>query len=293
MLFQALSSHPDLWSLYRESQPILDGHFTVSMTPGTSALVTADDVDDRTVTGLQREFFDKVGNLEQQKNPLLDRIPLILRNRLSTRLQRFGQADKRPPLRMVEKTPDNCFRLQMLQKVFPDARFVFVLRDPRGSIASVYHGWREESRFRRYALPADFKILEYNGTDWCFGLPPGWEEQSGKRLIEICAWQWASYNEACLRDLPNSEGLVFPVSYEEVSARPGEVLESLAKWADLDPVPLRRFREKLPVVNTWTRPSDEKWRRFETDITSVMDSIAPTSERLAQEFKLRQGGGDS
>src|ERR1700733_6702297 len=81
MLFQALSAHPALWSLYRESQPILDAHFPVSMAPGSSALVTADATDDKTAADIKREFFERVGNLEGGSGVLSRSLPLILRSR--------------------------------------------------------------------------------------------------------------------------------------------------------------------------------------------------------------------
>jgi hypothetical protein len=156
--------------------------------------------------------------------------------------------------------------------------------DPRGSIASIYHGWKEETRFQRYELPKGFTIEGYDGTHWCFGLPPDWADFDGASLIEICAHQWVSYNEHCLRDLPDNPATVLRASYEELSSKPGPVLQQLAGWAGLDPAPLRRFEQKLPVVNTWTKPGEDKWRRYEAEILSITDQIRPMSERLGYEL---------
>jgi hypothetical protein len=288
MLFQTLSSHPELWSLYCESHGILDHWFPTKLEPGCSSQVTAADVDAAAAHALQREFFDAVGNLEGERSAISRAVPLIVRARLSKSLQRFGQATKRPPIRIVEKTPINCLRIGMMKTVFPDAMFVFVVRDPRASIASIYHGWRDAAtRFRRNPMPPGFTIADYSGPDWCFGMPPGWEEFSGKRLIEVSAFQWIAHNEACLRDLPTDESRVITVSYEDLSHKPGEVLDRLAAWAGLDPGPLQRYREKLPVVNTLTRPSEDKWRRFETEIDSVADMIEPMSRRLGYDLRTQ------
>jgi hypothetical protein len=285
MLFQALSAHPDLWSLYRESQPILDAHFPVAMEPGRSAFVPSQSVSDETAQALEREFFDAVGNVEGAQQALARFLPLIVRNRLSESLRRMGRQRKRPPIRIVEKTPDNCFRIQMLLRVFPDARFVFVVRDPRGSIASVLHGWRDESRFRRYPMPEGYSLEGYQGADWCFGLIPGWEDLNGSRLIDVCARQWVSYNEYCLRDLPRADDRVFRVRYEELSSNPGPVLEDLARWAALNPEPLRRFKEKLPVVNTWSRPSEDKWRWAAEELSTVTGAILPMARQLGYDLE--------
>ncbi len=280
MIFQALSSHPDLWSLYRESQSVINEYFPIKMVPGSSALVTAEDVDDATAVAIDRRFFEEVGNAEASLKLFGRGVPLIARVRLSKLLAKLGGARKIAPIRMVEKTPDNCFRIKMLQRVFPDALFVYVVRDPRGSIASIHKGWTEESRFQRYELPPGFVIKDYGGSSWCFGLPPEWESLDGSTVMEICAHQWRLYNEYCHRDLPDDAARVFTVRYEEASAAPGPVLDELAAWAGLDPAPLERYGDKLPVVNTWTKPSSDKWRRVEEQIADVLPLVSAEAARL-------------
>jgi hypothetical protein len=283
MIFQALSTHPDLWSLYSESHAIMNPHFGYPLVPGASSFASADEIDDATAGVIEREFFDAVGNLEGGPQWISKSLPLIVRGRLSNTLRKLGRQKKVPPIRMVEKTPGNCYRIQVLRKVFPDAQFVYVVRDPRGSIASIYHGWKEEPRFQALELPPGFKISDYDRC-WCFGVPPNWEQLNGSSLIEICAHQWVSYNEHCLRDLPEDGPQRMTVRYEELSSNPGPVIRSIAQWADIDPAPLARFDEKLPVVNTWTKPSEDKWRRYETEILCVTDQIAPMSARLGYEL---------
>ncbi len=280
MIYQALSTHPELWSLYRESQSIINAHFPVTMVPGQSVLVEASDVDDATAVAIDKEFFDSVGNAEVSFQLFGRGVPLILRARLSKQLTKLGAGKKVPPIRMVEKTPDNCFRIQMLLRVFPDAQFVYVVRDPRGSIASIHKGWTEESRFQRFDLPPGYVIKGYDGPSWCFGLPPGWEELDGSTVMEICAHQWRLYNEYCRRDLPSDPDRVMEVRYEDMSSNPRPVLERLAEWAGLDPKPLERYGEKLPVVNTWTKPSSDKWKRVEDEISDVLPLVGVESERL-------------
>jgi hypothetical protein len=283
MVFQALSAHPDLWSLYSESQAIVNPYYGVELAPGKSSFVGRDEVDDTTAIAIERDFFNSVGNLEGGPQWISKMLPLIVRTRVSGTLRKLGQQKKVAPIRIVEKTPGNCYRIQLLDKVFPDAQFVFVVRDPRGSIASIYHGWREEPRFQAIDLPQGFTIPDYQGK-WCFGVPPEWPELNGRPLVEICAYQWVSYNEHCLRDLPEDPSRLMTVRYEELSSRPGPILRAIADWADLDHAPLRRFDEKLPVVNTWTKPSEDKWRRYEAEILSVTEQIAPMSQRLGYDL---------
>ena len=145
MIFQALSAHPQLWTLYRESQPVIDPVFPVQMVDGASEVVTAEQVDERRASQLQWEFFDQVGNMEAKHGRSARAVPLIARVRLSRFTTKVGSGSKRPPLRIVEKTPTNCLRVGMLRTAFPDAQFIYVVRDPRGSIASLHHGWASGS----------------------------------------------------------------------------------------------------------------------------------------------------
>lgn len=280
MIFQALSAHPALWSLYRESQPVIDPLFPVRMVPGASEVVTAAQVDERTASEMRGRFFEAVGNMEAAHGIASKAVPLIARDRLSRLTTKLGLRAKRAPVRIVEKTPANCLRVGMLSTVFPDAQFIFVVRDPLGSIASLHHGWTSEPRFRIHRLPPDFRLEGYSGRHWCFGLIPHWERLNGATLTEVCATQWVVANEYALADLPSDSRSVLTVRYEDVVAKPGEVLSAIAAWADLDPEPLRRFHEGLPVVNTWSRPRPDKWRRLEGELAEVESVIAPMSQRL-------------
>lgn len=279
MLFQALSTHPDLWSLYHEGQGILNRHFEVTLAEGQSPFVPGSRLDDPTATAIRHDFFNNVGNLEAGHQWASRAMPLIIRDRLSGRLRRLGSATKAAPIRMVDKSPGNSYRIQVLDRVFPDGRFVHIVRDPRTAIASIYHAWTREPRFQAFDLPPGFTIHGYEGR-WCFAPLPNLSELNGLPLVDVCAAQWISYNEHCLRDLPSDPARVLRVRYEDLLSSPGTILEDLARWADIDPLPLKRFEKKLPVVNTWTKPRPDKWRRYEDQIDSVRTQLGPMGERL-------------
>jgi hypothetical protein len=280
MIFQALSAHPELWSLYRESQQVIQPVYPVRMEAGHSARVTAEEIEPGKIATLQQAFFDAAGNAEGRYGRLSRAIPMILRARLSGLTTKLGQAGKKAPIRFVEKTPENCLRVSLCEAVFPNAQYVFVTRDPRGSIASLHHGWTKESRFRTRPFPAGYRLADYDGDHWCFALIPAWEELNGAPVAEVCARQWVDTNEYALAELPQDSSRVMTVRYEDLVAKPGESLDAIAAWTGLDPEPLRRFSDGLPVVNTWTPPRDDKWRRAQEMLDSVEPVIAPMRERL-------------
>jgi hypothetical protein len=284
MLFQALSTHPELWSLYRESQEVIDKSMATALEARDSDELRPEDLRPGDAQALSRAFFDRVGNPEAV-GAVSSKLPLILRARLNKVLT-WGQGGSKPAaLRIIEKNPQNSFRLQVLERVFPDARFLFVTRDPAANLASLYRGW-SEPRFRTYRLPGSFAVADHRTRHWHFGRPPGWREMNGRSLIEICAFQWRAYNEACLRDTPGLIAPVLRVRYEELCRRPGEVLSEIATWAELDPRPLVRFAGGLPVVNTWSRPHADKWRSLAPQIHRVISDIEDVATRLGYPLPL-------
>jgi Sulfotransferase family len=278
-LFQALASHPDLWTLYGEGDAVISVPLRRWATQ--SWFVPGAVVDDALASTIRRRYFDRVANVERTAlGAAASRlIPLRSRDRLSRVLQRVGRRSKHPPLRVLDKTPGNSFRIQPLRRVFPDIRFIFLCRDPRGAIGSMRHAWRDERRFQGTDFPPDFGLYDYEGR-WCFGVPPGWEGLNGKSLMEMCAFQWASYNEHCLRDLPKDPVSCLRVRYEELQREPGRLFGRIAEWADIDPSPFARYDSKIPVMNTSTAPKDDKWRRYEPEMAAVRERILAVSQAL-------------
>jgi hypothetical protein len=297
MLFEALSSHPELWSLYRESDQLMHRHFRTTMVPGISDLIRDEQIDEEVAKKVEQEFFEKVGNT-QEGSALIARVlersvPMPLRNfiskskalsgfRMSVLRQKAGRSAKKPPIRIVDKNPENCFRIALLRRAFPDAMYLYVVRHPLGSIASIYDGWLNEPQFRNYPFPPWFRIKGYAGAHWCFGLLPDWEQLNGASLIEVCARQWLAYNRQCQQDLLTLD--VLQVHYEALVESTDATLRGIAEWADVDPEPLRKFASGLPTTNTRTMPSADKWRRFEEELAEVRSIIIEEAAQLGYEI---------
>lgn len=285
ILFHVLSTHPEIWSLYRESHAVIDRRYPPLASGRDSHVLTEEDVDEAGATALDHDFFRRLGNLEGGVGRKSRMIPLIARAKLAPWISRVGRSRKRPPIRMVEKTPENSFRIRFLRRVFPDGKFVFVARDPRGSIASIYRGWRQPRKFKTHRLPPGYEIEGYRGSHWSFGLPPDWRSWSGRTLMEICALQWRAYVDRCLRDLQGLGSDTLRVDYEDLLAKPGASVDRLAAWAGLDPRPLSRFADHLPVVNTRSRPDPEKWQRMRDEVEAVVPIVEEAALRLGYDIR--------
>ncbi|MEM9007486.1 MAG: sulfotransferase, partial [Cyanobacteria bacterium P01_F01_bin.86] len=138
-----------------------------------------------------------------------------------------------------EKTPNHVLYMPEIQGLFPDARFVHIVRDPR----SVVNSWRS--------------------VPWSTG-----------SVVED-AEMWRYYVSATQRKPPKGPGKVFTLHYEKLVIAPEESLRSLCQFIDLafDPVMLNYYEKNSTLVNIerepWkknavkpvTQASLSKWQR--------------------------------
>ena len=146
LLFGMLSSHPTLWSLYRESNPLFEGPFHPRERGWESNALDETDYSAEVGDHLLRAFYREAGNLERL--PFGRRVPLRGRGKrsVSRAIAVVSRPFKRPPIRLVEKSPRNTLRVPFLRRLFPDARFIHLVRDPRSNVASIYRAWRTPGR---------------------------------------------------------------------------------------------------------------------------------------------------
>ncbi|MGF1451030.1 MAG: sulfotransferase [Opitutales bacterium] len=155
--------------------------------------------------------------------------------------------------RLLEKTPQNCLRIPFVEAVFPDAKYVHILRDPVETILSIRRMWdTNTSGFRGVRFSQRLKEMtlaqapryaaqflkrawgKATGTRTVMWGPllPGIEKMAREMdLLEVAALQWRACTEAaCLigRTLP-------PERYREI------------ELAELDEAKLRETLEFLEL----------------------------------------------
>ena len=77
---------------------------------------------------------------------------------------------------LVLKASGDAYRLPWIRnQLFPesDVKVVHLTRNPAASINGLYDGWRLNRGFQTYDV-GDLDIEGYNGSLWCYDLPPGW-----------------------------------------------------------------------------------------------------------------------
>lgn len=136
-------------------------------------------------------------------------------------------------LRFAEKTPRNCFLINFLYRIFPDAQFIHIIRDGRDAAlshsqkpwlqaASAQSGKRESSGYR-HGPYARFWV-EPERTD----------EFESTSDIHRCIWAWRRHTESILaqaQHLPKSQ--YYELRYEAFVTRPHEEADRLLNYLNI------------------------------------------------------------
>ena len=261
LLYEALSRVSSFWTLDGEA------HLEFERVPGwhpryhryDSNRLTAADVDPGRRLALLHGFAAR------------------LMDRGRRRWLALQPAQRPPALRFLEKTPKNALRVPLIKALFPDARFVFLVREPRANVSSLMEAWRS-GRFVTYRhLPG------WTGLPWSMLLPPGWRALGGEPLERLAALQWRSANETAMDDLsqlPAADWIA--VTYETLIAEPARGLELLCAFADIPcDVPLSSGDASLPLSrHTLTPPDPRKWRANLPAVTAVVPALEGTWQQL-------------
>ena len=197
-------------------------------------------------------------------------------------VQRMVDSNQRPvapgtSLRWLEKTPKNALRVPFFDRLYGDALFVFLWRDPRENLGSIMEAWKA-GRWVTY------RTLDGWDGPWSMLLPPGWRELKGRPLQEIAAAQWEITNRTALTDLRSLPAQRWmALRYSELVANPRLAVSRICRFADLelDAALERRVSGALPVSrHTQTAPAPGKWRRNEQAVLSVLPGLEATWREL-------------
>ncbi|OOG49431.1 hypothetical protein B0E50_04720 [Rhodanobacter sp. C01] len=204
-------------------------------------------------------------------------LPEELRQRFLAELHdRDGHHPAAWPLRMLEKTPKNALRVPLLAKIFPEAQFVYLYRDPRQTLSSMIEAW-QSGRFRTYS-----ELPGWTGLPWSLLLVPGWRELKGRPVQEIVAAQWDITMRTLLDDLGAlPAGCCHVVRYDSFLANPAGETNRLCTALGLDWD--RPLEGALPLSRyTVSEPATDKWRRHEELIGQVLPGLQDTIDRVEQ-----------
>ena len=269
LLFETLSRHPSLWSLYVEAQDVWYKHYPIHSEDG-------DRVTECPSVLVRNELHSSLYSMAHNKECLKDRtvwkfVPRKLMQRPVVNVY------KTPPIRLVEKTPANCLRIPFLARLFPDAKFIFVVRQGEDVVSSLMEGWKVWSRTEHTA---------WSFNKWHYIVPPGWQRWVGRQLVEICAFQWIEANTTAWADLnEHCQGRYLLVRHEDLLAKPQAEYETIRAFCELPPS--KYFTAQLDSIKSrvyttgGSAPRLGKWKDLHyTEITSIRPLLEPLNKQF-------------
>ncbi len=232
-----------------------------------------------------------------RKNDVLteaDANPAIVKY-IRRRFEKF--TDARKGQRFCEKTPSNCLRIRFIRQVFPEARFVLVMRDGRSVVRStqeiVERGgarWKRmfhriiESRPREWPAFLEKSTLVWNklarSKNHYWGTrPPGWRDWINLEPTIFFAKQWSATMNRALDDfesIPQHQGLI--VKYEHLVNDDSDAVDQLLEFSQVEDI-----RSVNAFICQTRRPDRaDAWREAftENELAQLRPEIEPTLVRM-------------
>ena len=257
LLFESLSRFPQLWSTAKESHETIEGipELHPAARNYSSNCLTAADATPEIALTLKERFTEQLQNRQEQL--FLD-----------------INAEQRPQsVKFLEKTPKNSLRIPFIKAMFPEARFIYLYRDPRQNISSIIEGWRSR-RFVAYRQVPGWPFQE-----WSFLLAPGWSELKDYSIAKIATHQWKMANSYIMNDLKkiSAQDWCF-VRYDDLVADPRKIISQISEFAQLewDEQVEQMVSRSLPVSHmSVSAPCPDKWRKNMQEINQILPEIKP------------------
>jgi hypothetical protein len=184
----------------------------------------------------------------------VDRLTEKTREFVRARLQRCVVGHAMRDLPFVEKTVSNMLRVPFVKAIYPEAKFVAIVRDGRDVVESAERCWREYPRTGyllaklrtfpwRHCAPYAWKYavrnlrrrlrLERHVRSWGPRYPGIDEDVRRGNLLQICARQWV----ACIEHYEKARSEFTPHNLFELR------YEDLVKYSEIETFRLCEFLE--------------------------------------------------
>ena len=153
---------------------------------------------------------------------------------------------------VIEKTCANTLRLPFLASIFPKAKFIFIYRDGRDSIASTMKRWKAPFELKYSLKKARYiPIVDIHHYLWRFGklrleqmfgskrlkfwgvkIPDLDKLSNSMSLLEIAAYQWSICNQHCIDYFSNNKTDMISIKYESFVRDPASSLLEISTFID-------------------------------------------------------------
>lgn len=206
---------------------------------------------------------------------------------------------------VMEKTPTNIFKIRYVHAIFPEATYMYVVRNPFSFISSVELKWQRTAtgmgiwrrlkytpvtQWHHYA--GDLFMQQFNkrirGRKYLIIWGPrykGIDEDFKKHdMLTVIARQWAEGSrraEEALSHISKSGRQVLRIKYEEFVENPIHDLERICAHCGLD-----LTNEMVMAAKEWVKADrQEKWKRFDPhDLARILPDIRDEMRRHGYEI---------
>ena len=220
-----------------------------------------------------------------------------IRNRFAKFVQDQGKK------RLFEKTPSNCLRIPFINKIYPEAKIIHIIRDGRANFASLAdmmegNFYRQDFLNSRLVemiretpligIPAYFplitdtiasKLLKRPNKSWG-PRPEGWQEWAKKDSKNILlAKRWAATMYQCIEDVKQTNPkYYYRFRYEDLIAQPQKIMSEIVDFTELE----GGQQIVADVVKTVDPSRQERWRSkiSSETLAEVKPYLQPALERL-------------
>lgn len=274
LLFRLLSESNDLWSMYRESNHIWQKYHRHPLEKSDTTIFKKQDdgsfknlITNRVISDISdvREAMEfeydfstfnsySLGYLGRIKF-LREKLPFLLNivNFFSLLYKKlFVQV-----YRFIDKTPPNIYRVELLERLYPDAKFVYLVRDKDENVQSLVNAWTHKKKFKypyRSYLTKGKKvdIKGYEDDKWKFYIPLDWYDYLETDIETVCAHQYDDahlYAQNAFSKIDSSKWM--QVQFEDLLANPDQEIEKICDFVEIDySDKMKKIVDEMPAVNT-------------------------------------------
>lgn len=198
---------------------------------------------------------------------------------------------------VIEKSPENCFRIPFVHALYPDAKFIHILRDGRDVAQSIVREWNTRAAqvksksvakalklahqkwYEQPDIPTRLKQFYFEFRSMPLWPPsnlfnkarwkgyPGWGprfdswQRDIEKLsqVEFNALQWVKATEQALQDsVLIPSANYLEIRYEDLTAQPNETLQKILSFLGIDTAPAAQLTHGVRPDNS------RKWEKFFT-----------------------------
>jgi hypothetical protein len=197
------------------------------------------------------------------------------KNKIIQIIQKFLEQEKKN--RFLNKSPANSMRIFALKKIFPDAKFINIGRDPRSVIASMLTRRESEGRFD-IGIPLKIR----NTWKSNFLIQKFLRNSNNDDVIKNYARSYQEITENINDFFKSNQENCFNIIYEELLEHPKNVILKLLEFCELEK--LSDFNKLIPVIEE----TQNKWKeKLTKDDEKMIFKITESSmKKMSYPYKF-------